>query len=498
MVLGSSMHPRSSTPSIARPTPRPPAPSSRASSRHIPTSPTSSSSARSSATASSRWRARRVRCRRPWSPTRACSIRCATRPHSRDEQDVDEYERAWHAFRTRGVTIGRRVTPARCGGGSAKSCSGSRRATCSASPTSPRSDASSRRSRRCASAPRSTIVGTDLPFAVIGMGKLGGRELNYASDIDVLFVHEGDTDAAEHTARALLATMSESTVDGIVFRTDANLRPEGRAGRLSRTLDSYTSYYDDWAQTWEFQALIKARPVAGDEKLGEEFLARTRPYVWPERLDPEAVREIRAMKERSEELTTRKGLADRELKRGRGGIRDIEFAVQLLQLVHGRHDPAVRSPNTLDALRRARGRCLRRRPRRGAPRRLVPLPPHRRAPPPALRRAADPHHPCRRAGAHPVWPACSGTATTRAATRSRRSRPTIARARPRCGRSTSDSSSRRSSRRSPARPARSRRRPPRSGSPRSGSPTSSGRAPRCASSRSGSPAGHGSCSSSCP
>ena len=118
------------------------------------------------------------------------------------------------------------------------------------------------------------IVGTDLPFAVIGMGKLGGRELNYASDIDVLFVHDGDTDAAEHTARALLATMSESTVDGIVFRTDANLRPEGRAGRLSRTLDSYTSYYDEWAQTWEFQALDQGTPGRGRRRSSaSEFLA---------------------------------------------------------------------------------------------------------------------------------------------------------------------------------------------------------------------------------
>ncbi len=104
------------------------------------------------------------------------------------------------------------------------------------------------------------------------MGKLGGRELNYASDIDVLFVHEGDTDAAEHTARALLATMSEPSIDGIVFRTDANLRPEGRSGRLSRTLDSFGSYYAEWAQTWEFQALIKARPVAGDRDLGDRFI----------------------------------------------------------------------------------------------------------------------------------------------------------------------------------------------------------------------------------
>src|SRR3954452_22781921 len=144
--------------------------------------------------------------------------------------------------------------------------------------------------------------------------------------------------------------MTTQTADGIVFRTDANLRPEGRAGRLSRTAASYASYYEEWAQTWEFQSLIKARAVAGDAVLGEEFIAMTRPFVWPERLTPDAIREIRAMKERSEEVMTRRGLADRELKRGRGGIRDIEFAVQLLQLVHGRHDDSVRSPNTLEAL----------------------------------------------------------------------------------------------------------------------------------------------------
>jgi [glutamine synthetase] adenylyltransferase / [glutamine synthetase]-adenylyl-L-tyrosine phosphorylase len=195
-----------------------------------------------------------------------------------------------------------------------------------------------------------TIVGTDVPFAVIGMGKLGGRELNYASDVDVLFVHDGDGAAAERAARALLATMTTPTEDGIVFRTDANLRPEGRSGPLTRTLASYEAYYSGWARAWEFQALIKARPVAGDVALGEQFVALTVPRVWPEKLDPDAIREIRAMKARAEELTDRRGLADRELKRGRGGIRDIEFAVQLLQLVHGRHDPSVRSTTTLDTL----------------------------------------------------------------------------------------------------------------------------------------------------
>ena len=192
--------------------------------------------------------------------------------------------------------------------------------------------------------------------AVIGMGKLGGRELNYASDVDVLFVHDGDLDAAEHAARAVMRIMSEPRADGIVFRTDAALRPEGRAGALSRTLDAYTAYWERWARTWELQALIKARPVAGDDDLGRQFVARAEPFVWPDVLDPNAVREVRAMKARTEAMLRQKGIAEREVKRGYGGIRDIEFAVQLLQLVHGRADPTVRSPATLDALEQlARG-----------------------------------------------------------------------------------------------------------------------------------------------
>ena len=194
------------------------------------------------------------------------------------------------------------------------------------------------------------LAAPGMPFAVIGMGKLGGSELNYASDVDVLFVHEGDADGAEHVARAILGVMTEPTADGIVFRTDAGLRPEGRSGPLSRSLDSYGAYYDRWAQTWEFQALLKARPVGGDADLAGRFLALVAPHVWPDALDPDAVREVRAMKARAEAETRKKGLTERELKRGRGGIRDIEFAVQLLQLVHGRHDRSVRSRNTLEAL----------------------------------------------------------------------------------------------------------------------------------------------------
>ncbi|MFN8027588.1 MAG: hypothetical protein U0W40_14885 [Acidimicrobiia bacterium] len=194
------------------------------------------------------------------------------------------------------------------------------------------------------------IVDPPEPFAVIAMGKLGGRELNYASDVDVLFVHDGDPELAAQSARRLLTVMSQPGEQGIVFRTDADLRPEGAAGPLSRTLDSYLHWYETWARPWEFQALIKARPVAGDPDLGRRFVEATRRFVWPERLDADTVREIRAMKERAEAQLAARGLADRELKRGRGGIRDIEFAVQLLQLVHGRHDDAVRSPTTLDAL----------------------------------------------------------------------------------------------------------------------------------------------------
>ncbi|HEV7537081.1 MAG TPA: bifunctional [glutamine synthetase] adenylyltransferase/[glutamine synthetase]-adenylyl-L-tyrosine phosphorylase [Acidimicrobiia bacterium] len=192
--------------------------------------------------------------------------------------------------------------------------------------------------------------GGGLRIAVIGMGKLGGRELNYSSDVDVLFVHEGSSRPAERVARTLLTTMAQPTPYGIVFRTDADLRPEGRAGSLSRSLDAYRTYWDKWASTWEFQALIKARPVAGDADLGRAFIEAAAPHVWPERLDPDAVREIRMMKARAEEEVSKRGLTDREIKRGRGGLRDIEFAVQLLQLVHGRHDPGIRSPNTLEAL----------------------------------------------------------------------------------------------------------------------------------------------------
>jgi len=190
-------------------------------------------------------------------------------------------------------------------------------------------------------------------FCVIAMGKLGGEELNYSSDVDVIFVHDGGDGAvpwAAKTGEHLIRMLAATTEDGQVFRVDTTLRPEGRSGALSRSLAGYKAYYEKWAQPWEFQALLKARPVAGDADLGERFMAMIEPFVFPERLEPEALREIRELKSRAERAIAAQGIADREVKRGPGGIRDIEFAVQLLQLVHGRRDVGLRTPNTLHGL----------------------------------------------------------------------------------------------------------------------------------------------------
>ncbi|MDQ4130137.1 MAG: bifunctional glutamine-synthetase adenylyltransferase/deadenyltransferase, partial [Actinomycetota bacterium] len=193
--------------------------------------------------------------------------------------------------------------------------------------------------------------------AVIGMGKLGGEELNYVSDVDVMFVHEpaAESDAeaareAQQVCLALLQLLNASTTMGRAYEVDATLRPEGRDGPLSRTLHSYVAYWERWADTWEFQALLKARPVAGDRELGARLIAAAEPFVFPERLAPEIVSEVRDMKGRVESKAEVQRDAQRQLKLGPGGIRDIEFAVQLLQLVHGRADPSVRERSTLGAL----------------------------------------------------------------------------------------------------------------------------------------------------
>jgi glutamate-ammonia-ligase adenylyltransferase len=194
-------------------------------------------------------------------------------------------------------------------------------------------------------------------LAVIGMGKCGGRELNYVSDVDVVFVAEpmpgGDEGRALATATALAAGLmracSATTGEGALWPVDAGLRPEGKSGPLVRTLASHTAYYQRWAKTWEFQALLKARPVAGDVALGAAYCAAVAPLVWTAGDRPNFVADVQAMRRRVENSLPA-AEADRELKLGPGGLRDVEFAVQLLQLVHGRADEALRSPSTLPAL----------------------------------------------------------------------------------------------------------------------------------------------------
>jgi len=202
-------------------------------------------------------------------------------------------------------------------------------------------------------------------LAIIAMGKCGARELNYASDVDVIFVAEpsqgtpdeaanGSEDAALKTAARLasgvIQACERSTPEGSIFPVDPNLRPEGRHGPLVRTLASHLAYYDRWAKTWEFQALLKARACAGDRDLGERYVKAVSPLVWQASQRENFVEDVQAMRRRVE-ATLPKNMAGRELKLGPGGLRDIEFAVQLLQLVHGRADERLRVPATLPALK---------------------------------------------------------------------------------------------------------------------------------------------------
>jgi len=195
-------------------------------------------------------------------------------------------------------------------------------------------------------------------LAVVGLGKLGGAELNYASDVDVLFVTEGGGggreterhDRAEREAAEIIRLLSEATAEGIVLRIDTTLRPGGRGGALTRSLAAMREYYESKAMTWERQALIKARPVAGDLELGQAFVEMVTPFVYRQELPPQAIDEVRRVKVRLEEYVRARGKTGTEVKRGWGGIRDVEFAVQLLQIVHGRRDERLRQPNTLRAL----------------------------------------------------------------------------------------------------------------------------------------------------
>ncbi|MCA0251844.1 MAG: bifunctional [glutamine synthetase] adenylyltransferase/[glutamine synthetase]-adenylyl-L-tyrosine phosphorylase [Actinobacteria bacterium] len=200
-------------------------------------------------------------------------------------------------------------------------------------------------------------------LGIIALGKTGARELNYVSDVDLLYLAEPaldvdgapvcDTDRAIRVATklvgALVRVCSDQTVTGTIWQIDSALRPEGKAGALVRTLASHRAYYERWAKNWEFQAMLKARPMAGDLALAQEFVDMVWPMVWQVADDDQFVAETQAMRRRVVSLLPAHQ-ADHEIKLGAGGLRDVEFSVQLLQLVHGRGDDRLRLRGTFEAL----------------------------------------------------------------------------------------------------------------------------------------------------
>lgn len=204
--------------------------------------------------------------------------------------------------------------------------------------------------------------GVPARIAGFAFGKLGGDELNYSSDIDLMFVYDRDGETnkkaaavtnAEFFSRVvteLVRLLSSVTDRGFAYRVDLRLRPEGKAGPLARSLDSTVSYYDLRGRTWERQALIKLRPVAGDRELRKEVMTAIEPFVYRKYFSFSEINEVKALKRKMEQHATRSGVDDTDVKTGRGGIRDVEYTVQFLQLLNGGDLPAVRQRNTLLAL----------------------------------------------------------------------------------------------------------------------------------------------------
>ena len=208
-------------------------------------------------------------------------------------------------------------------------------------------------------------------FAVIAMGKLGGGELNYSSDVDLIYVYETDDGATvskqgssisneeffEYLARDLTRVLADVTQEGYVFRVDLRLRAEGSVGRLTRSIEGYRQYYRTRGQGWERLALLKAWPVGGDRRVGRAFLRMVQPFVYvspPGRSDVQLLHEVRGIKEAIDRKIAWRGETTRNVKLGTGGIREIEFIVQAIQVVHGARLPGIRERNTLTALRRFR------------------------------------------------------------------------------------------------------------------------------------------------
>jgi glutamate-ammonia-ligase adenylyltransferase len=200
-------------------------------------------------------------------------------------------------------------------------------------------------------------------FVVLAMGKLGGEELNFSSDVDLVYVYDTDrgrmgrrrrapgrTSFYLALARRVTAFLGESTGEGNVYRVDLRLRPEGRAGSVAHSVRSIEEYYRTRGRTWERLALVRARPVAGDLALGERVLERVRPFVYGRPFEAPARDEVRRLKEETDREVARRGETARNVKLGTGGIREIEFLTQVYQLRFGGRRPRLRVRHTLAAL----------------------------------------------------------------------------------------------------------------------------------------------------
>src|SRR5436305_560715 len=197
-------------------------------------------------------------------------------------------------------------------------------------------------------------------FAILALGKLGGGELNHSSDVDLLFLYNDEGQLSPHLsyheffnrlAKKILETFSIPHPEGSLFRVDLRLRPEGSAGPLARSLESMENYYAGFGETWERLALIKARGIAGSRELAYEFLRQHQPFIYPNSPTPDLLDEIAKIKRRIERDVIRSDALERDVKLGRGGIREIEFVVQTLQFIHGGRHIFLQETSTLDALR---------------------------------------------------------------------------------------------------------------------------------------------------
>src|SRR5947208_1303639 len=200
-------------------------------------------------------------------------------------------------------------------------------------------------------------------FAILALGKLGGGELNHSSDVDLIFLYSEEGELSprlsyhqwfNRLAEKILETFAIRDSEGALFRVDLRLRPEGSAGPLARSLESMENYYAGFGETWERLALIKARGVAGSGELAYEFLRQHQPFIYPKSTTPELLDEIASIKQRIERDLVGTENLERDVKLGRGGIRDIEFVVQTLQLIHAARHPFLQQPNMLKALRALR------------------------------------------------------------------------------------------------------------------------------------------------